>query len=845
MRKIKPTEPDFGISGSKNWHEWTSNLWRCMSYAILLLAIMLAVHPANAQSDCELQSKMQLFMNANSTGGTYGYYLKEGNGPVLANLNPDYAFYPASTMKVFLHAYAIRNFALSTTTSSYSPTESCNDDHTGVTAINATLQNTLSLMMVNSNNQATNAVMELIGGENAPAGRNLLNNMLSNNFGLSNSTIINHKLGCGGPTNNPANIATAKDFVRFYELIMNSTYLSTAQRTTFANLMINENTATGSYDMGDRMRDEVDKLINDYNLDNLTANEIQNFKNQLLLVHKHGNIDLDQDGVNEYESNAGWFSIPFQASTSNDVVVNKTYTYAVFYDQVTNISTNIRATTIELIRDELLAALQSWNIKKINIQPVATYTTEKVGELITPELGTTKDALGIVALSQDQAVTPIRDANGRLKLISWAITNEGASIARQKSYTTGSQITAVKAVALADGKLVTASRLTNGNLQLIYWRVDYAGKFERKHTVYAGKVGDLDLVKLSRTRVATPVSTFERDLKVIIWDINVSEQIVRKGSGTVKNADIVSGAGLYGSSKLITATKNRETGNLEVQYWRVGYSGYLTLKSTASAGGIDDVSVVGLSSNTFATNVIQNNLLQKSIVWELCFDGSIQRKSDGVFTSIRDIASELASYGNRQVVVARDNNNRFRMSAWDYGSEGLIMQTGKWTSEVIGQAEVAVLKGWSTDQLLITAYTASDDRLKIRTWTIANYIPRAPSGRYSDEESDTASAEFSDDQGAIDEDNTMEEINQEITLEQNTPNPFNEETAISFSLQADGHVELKVLDSRGNVVLTLINKETEAGHHRFTLSGQNLPKGLYFYQLKAGDDVIIKKMMHQ
>lgn len=479
---------------------------RLMLLAIFLILLFFPGNPAKAQTDCRLELSMNGYMGANSTGGVYGYYLQERGGKTIASRNENYAFYPASTMKVFLHTYAIRNYSLNSLTFAYSFDESCDDNHSGSTPVaTRTLQNALPIMMVNSGNSTTNAIMELIGDGSASIGRTRVNNMLTNNFGISGQTKVNHKLGCGGPDNNPANIATAKDFARFYDRVMNWNYLTDQQRTTFRNLMINE-TSGG---LAGLIWTEIDNLVANNNLDNLTSDQIQDFKDQIRLVHKAGNIGT------AYISNAGWISLPFKDSGTGNII-NKEYSYCIFYDQITNFTSGARLTTLELLRNEILAALQTWNTKGIFALSKASYTTEKVGELISPELGTTDDAVSIVSVGTTQAVTAIRDINGKLKLISWSVAYDGTSIARQKSYTTSTYITAVKAVALSNGRLVTAVRQTNGNLQIRYWRVDNAGNFTLKDTEYAGEVGDLDLVKITSNRIATPVSTSGRDMKVII-----------------------------------------------------------------------------------------------------------------------------------------------------------------------------------------------------------------------------------------------------------------------------------------------------------------------------------------
>jgi len=81
------------------------------------------------------------------------------------------------------------------------------------------------------------------------------------------------------------------------------------------------------------------------------------------------------------------------------------------------------------------------------------------------------------------------------------------------------------------------------------------------------------------------------------------------------------------------------------------------------------------------------------------------------------------------------------------------------------------------------------------------------------------------------------------SLEQNYPNPFNPSTTISYSLPATSQVDLVVYNSLGEMVKQLVNELKDAGHYSVELNAKNLPSGVYFYRLQAGDFVQIKKMM--
>ena len=69
------------------------------------------------------------------------------------------------------------------------------------------------------------------------------------------------------------------------------------------------------------------------------------------------------------------------------------------------------------------------------------------------------------------------------------------------------------------------------------------------------------------------------------------------------------------------------------------------------------------------------------------------------------------------------------------------------------------------------------------------------------------------------------------------PNPFNPTTAISYELRAASFVSLKVYDTAGRLVATLVDGMQEAGEHRAILDGSRLASGIYLARLeiKASD----------
>jgi len=80
-------------------------------------------------------------------------------------------------------------------------------------------------------------------------------------------------------------------------------------------------------------------------------------------------------------------------------------------------------------------------------------------------------------------------------------------------------------------------------------------------------------------------------------------------------------------------------------------------------------------------------------------------------------------------------------------------------------------------------------------------------------------------------------------LEQNFPNPFNPSTTINFSIPQKNFVVLGVYNLIGEEVNTLINEEKDAGYYQVQFNALNLPSGIYFYKITAGNFSLTRKMI--
>jgi len=84
---------------------------------------------------------------------------------------------------------------------------------------------------------------------------------------------------------------------------------------------------------------------------------------------------------------------------------------------------------------------------------------------------------------------------------------------------------------------------------------------------------------------------------------------------------------------------------------------------------------------------------------------------------------------------------------------------------------------------------------------------------------------------------------QRYALLPNYPNPFNPQTQITYQIAESQHVTLKIYDTAGREVQTLISSQQNAGEHIVTLDASGLAGGIYFYRLKAGPFESMRKMI--
>ena len=283
------------------------------------------------------------------TNGKTGLYLRRIGGSTLASLQSGEQFEPASTVKVLPHVHAMRRVRLGTNklnekTLVYTGSIGSCPIKTGPKT--ETLEFALRRMMVNSDNNRTQAVIDKFGRINI--------NATATALGMT-KTKLNHVIGCGSAALANPNRVTLRDLSILHEKVAGG-YLG-SQREKFYEIMLESITnypTWGSVKASTIVDQEAAKL-------GLTLAQRNGFKALMKMAYKAGSYTLTQNGkTGYYLSIFGWMKLPFR---SGSVVTPREYTTGVFGEKASNqskLASTLNKAATELLRDEIRKALATW-----------------------------------------------------------------------------------------------------------------------------------------------------------------------------------------------------------------------------------------------------------------------------------------------------------------------------------------------------------------------------------------------------------------------------------------------------------------------------------------------------
>ncbi|MBL8898716.1 MAG: hypothetical protein JNM84_13850 [Planctomycetes bacterium] len=280
----------------------------------------------------------------NASDGAIGCYLKEVGGPIGASLRSWHTIEPAGALKLLLHAHGMKlveqgyeqlgsMFSVATGLQGSCPN--------GTAPVLRSVQTALQRAMENASMADAAALRERFSP--------LALGLRAQQLGLA-STNWQHEIGCTGAAENLPNQSSLRDLASIHEQVASGWLV--AQRDTFRALMLQ---SLGGY-AGGKLTQIIDVEAQQLGLPNYVTSA---FKSLVALAYKEGSYSLSNG---EQRAFAAWARLPFRSGTQ---LAPREYVLGTF---VQDASANAAATEAlrigasELLRLEVRAALQSWNL---------------------------------------------------------------------------------------------------------------------------------------------------------------------------------------------------------------------------------------------------------------------------------------------------------------------------------------------------------------------------------------------------------------------------------------------------------------------------------------------------
>ena len=232
----------------------------------------------------------------------------------------------------------------------------------------------------------------------------------------------------------------------------------------------------------------------------------------------------------------------------------------------------------------------------------------------------------------------------------------------------------------------------------------------------------------------------------------------------------------------------------------------------------------------------------------------------GISCAIQDLESETTYYWRMQATNAKGTSSY--SDVWSFTTAAAIPATPLLSSPANGETGVSLqptlswvaspgavnyhlqVSGHSdfsfpgVDDSLLTTTSSQIGPLnekKVHYWRVSakNTSGRSP---WSEGFSFTTQAA-----SGIQEDDAL--VIKEYQLLPCYPNPFNPTTTISYQIPRAGRVQLRIYNTLGVEVTTLVNRDQQPGYYNVTFDGGTLPSGTYVVWLHAGSFVASQKLI--
>lgn len=197
----------------------------------------------------------------------------------------------------------------------------------------------------------------------------------------------------------------------------------------------------------------------------------------------------------------------------------------------------------------------------------------------------------------------------------------------------------------------------------------------------------------------------------------------------------------------------------------------------------------------------------------------VRRYNGGVFAS-----------ANVPVTLKLDQyNNAYITGYADYTATGTDYVTIKYLPNGIQQ--------WVTTYNGYNNFVDNANELSVDS---SNVYVTGTSRNISNNSTDAVTIKYNQVIGIISNNN---ELPNKYELHQNYPNPFNSTTIINYEIPKKSYVELKIYNSIGQLVRTLVSKEHDESYYSIMYDAVELSTGIYFYTLISDNMIIDTKKL--
>lgn len=335
----------------------------------------------------------------------------------------------------------------------------------------------------------------------------------------------------------------------------------------------------------------------------------------------------------------------------------------------------------------------------------------------------------------------------------------------------------------------------------------------------------------------------------VVWasDDNIREVTVVSSAGEVEwETEVCNKADNFSQAAVAVDTN----GEIFVAWQDERDDNYLTpdiYGQKLSPDGVPQLTDSGVLLATHTSDFLQKpvTLVIDDGVWLVYAhdDGSI----DNTLYANKFDESFVSIWSDTGVALSTGQSTVFRYSAVADGTGGLMVA---WASELEFGGSIAYAKHLNGQGNLTDDYWSGIGGV-ICDVQASQYAPVLTRGANSGEffcfwsDMRTAGQLFGQ---YLDEEPTSARIPKppiasRLTLAQNYPNPFNASTEIVFNLPRAMNAVLQVFDVTGRLVETLADQPFAAGEQRVMFDASVLASGIYFYELRAEEVKIARKML--